>query len=294
MKRTAPCVFYLLFIIGMLSLGAGGCGDEASYRAHSEDDHDSQHHGDDQDMVHQGEGQNEGEDNNLNDGEGCPEGAVPGFPCYDCSDPTSPVQVELTTDGSCNLICPEGATPWRCEDSPSEEVCAGEATLCANRCGSELMFQAECDGGGRWACPEGMVDVESCPEDTCWGSPEACDNAPLFGTWAEEARLRCDGTEVQVEDPIVELIFESDGQFKLTFLSGFEETFIHYWGSYRLNQGQVQLWIDNGNYIPEPFDGEGTLEFIHENQIVVRDVWWGQPQQDGAVEQTCGYILQRE
>lgn len=75
--------------------------------------------------------------------------------------------------------CEEGQ--WQCPDDafdeascePVDEECRTVKPTCLAYCESPDERDAECVGG-EWTCPGDSVEVNSCPDDTCWGTRPDC------------------------------------------------------------------------------------------------------------------------
>ena len=101
---------------------------------------------------------------------------------------------------------------------------------------------------------------------------------PLVNTWREDAQFECDGgAEVNPEDAASEIIFLPNGEFSVTWHPF--EVYKDYWGTYiyDLEAGTLEMTIDNGNYIPEDFDGSGTFTVDDEGRIELHNIWLGMP-----------------
>ena len=112
---------------------------------------------------------------------------------------------------------------------------------------------------------------------------------PLVGTWKEEAQFACSiGEEAVPEERIGELRFRADGRFSVTWTPF--EVYKDYWGTYAydLAQGDLDLVVTGGNYIPDDVDGSGLFSFDEQERLILRDMWLGSPR-DGTGSANCGH-----
>ncbi|MFC2172281.1 hypothetical protein ACFLU6_06575 [Acidobacteriota bacterium] len=121
----------------------------------------------------------------------------------------------------------------------------------------------------------------------------ACDetimiDSPLVGTWREVGQYRCgSGEEIVPLDPILELVFEDDGTFSVTWLPF--EYYKDYWGNFSLNpdQSTLNLSISYGNFVPGDFDGVGFYSIDTQGNLILNDLWLGKKEQN--LETHCGH-----
>lgn len=112
---------------------------------------------------------------------------------------------------------------------------------------------------------------------------------PLVGVWTEAAQLDCtSGAQVAPEIPVQELVFAANGTFAVTWRPF--ESYVDYWGVYVLDRetGSIDLIIDNGNFIPDDFDGTGSFALEPGGQLVLTDLWLGTPGNE-RTSPNCGH-----
>jgi len=121
---------------------------------------------------------------------------------------------------------------------------------------------------------------------------------PLVGVWVEKMQITCDTYASVPSDPefgmsIRELIFDADGTYSVTWRP-FEQ-YLDYLGTYDVwsQGGSMSLNITRGNYIPKDFDGEGSISFNEEGNLVMVDIWLGNPVGKNVPVQ-CGYVFARQ
>lgn len=101
---------------------------------------------------------------------------------------------------------------------------------------------------------------------------------PFVGVWREVAQLTCDtGAEVEPDAPIRELIFNADGTFAATWTPF--EVYVDFWGRYTFDaaEGTIELEVEDGNAVPPDIDGSGRYAFDEMGNLVLTDLWLGQP-----------------
>jgi hypothetical protein len=106
-------------------------------------------------------------------------------------------------------------------------------------------------------------------------TPEA---NPLVGVWREEAQFACGSDEEIVpEQRIGGLVFGADESFSVTWYPF--EVHYDYWGTYAfdLNQGTLELTVEEGPYVPEDLDGSGSWAIDEQGHLVLQDMWLGSP-----------------
>lgn len=87
---------------------------------------------------------------------------------------------------------------------------------------------------------------------------------PLVGYWRQSGWKFCTPvarlTAEQMDPPIDELWFRSDGTFTVTWVPF--ERYKDYWGHYTYDEstGALELAIEHGNYVPRDFVGKGTAK----------------------------------
>jgi hypothetical protein len=117
-------------------------------------------------------------------------------------------------------------------------------------------------------------------------------SAAEHGRWEEVAQLGSDGTsESRPAKPIRELPLHAQG-FSVTWKPF--ETYKDYWGTYVLNadDGTIQMVVAAGNYVPEDFDGTGSLVLDEAGDLVLRGVWLGSPR-DAPSSRRAGHRFRR-
>lgn len=84
----------------------------------------------------------------------------------------------------------------------------------------------------------------------------------------------------------IELIFTTDGHFSVTW-NPFE-TYYDYWGSYEYDNktGALVLVVESGHYIPKELDLNGTVKTNQNNELVLLDMYLGEPNSSANVNQT--------
>ena len=119
---------------------------------------------------------------------------------------------------------------------------------------------------------------------------------PFVGVWREgSAQLDCDtGGELPlVVRRIQELEFRGDNTFSVTWTPF--GTYRDYWGTYTydLEQGTLDLTVDEGNYVPDDVDGSGTFSFDEQGLLTLSGIWLGISQHDELANTTdavnCGH-----
>jgi hypothetical protein len=116
---------------------------------------------------------------------------------------------------------------------------------------------------------------------------------PLIGFWREKSQLTCDTfSEVAPEEPIREFQFKADGKFYVTWMPF--EIYHDYWGTYSfdINSGILDLVMENGNYKPEDFSGNGKFSISEKGELILENIWLGSPY-ESEVEANCGHIFVR-
>ena len=112
---------------------------------------------------------------------------------------------------------------------------------------------------------------------------------PLIGTWREDKQLAC-GSELLVNpDPLIgELLFRADGTFSVTWHPF--EIYRDYFGKYQydMQNGSLELTIENGNYIPGDVDASGSFYIDGDNRLILKDLWLGSSRDSSSPAQ-CGH-----
>ena len=101
---------------------------------------------------------------------------------------------------------------------------------------------------------------------------------PLVGTWREEAQFACETREEIVPDELIgELRFRADGTFGVTWAPF--EVYVDYWGAYTYDsaEGNLDLVITGGNYVPDDMDGTGSFSIDEDGRLILDDIWLGSP-----------------
>jgi hypothetical protein len=98
------------------------------------------------------------------------------------------------------------------------------------------------------------------------------DEAVLTGLRSQRAVELCN-----VASPVRELQFTENGFFTVTFMPF--ETYKDYWGRYRFDPetGKLSLTVEDGNHTPEGLDLEGKARFDPAGNLVLEDIFLGQP-----------------
>ncbi|RYE70380.1 MAG: hypothetical protein EOP17_00955 [Rhizobiaceae bacterium] len=111
-------------------------------------------------------------------------------------------------------------------------------------------------------------------------------DAPLSGTWRQASSSCAGGT------PVRELIFRAEGRFYLTWTPF--ESYRDYWGRYSLDPetGAFSAEIEGGNRRPANLDLAGAASLEGDN-LVLDDVWLGDPTRMSAEAQRCAYRFVR-
>lgn len=122
---------------------------------------------------------------------------------------------------------------------------------------------------------------------------------PLVGLWRQLSRSGCVAfNEITAVQPINELEFRADGTFSVTWTPF--ETYRDYWGSYQtdLARRSLLLKIDQGNYVPANFRGEGSFRLKDKSTIELEGIYLGDPRNyktapDTKINKNCRYIFTR-
>lgn len=127
--------------------------------------------------------------------------------------------------------------------------------------GTEFRIVADVEGGRRLVTLPVQVYV-----------PNA---SAIVGTWTEVAQLECgSGADVAPEATMQELVFSDTGEFSATW-DPFE-TYRDYWGRYDIdNDGNLQLVVEGGNYVPGDMDVAGRVEIDSDGSLVLSELWLG-------------------
>jgi hypothetical protein len=116
---------------------------------------------------------------------------------------------------------------------------------------------------------------------------------PLIGYWQEESELTCNSSQAVIpKEPIAELVFKADNSFSVTWTPF--EIYRDYWGKYTFDKdkGIIHFVIEDGNYIPGDFTGDGQFSIDSQGKLVLRDVWFGSPHSQ-TLSANCGHIFTR-
>lgn len=112
---------------------------------------------------------------------------------------------------------------------------------------------------------------------------------PLIGTWREDTQLACGSELLVTPDQLIgELIFRADGTFSVTWHPF--EVYTDYNGKYQsdLQNGSLEMTIENGNYIPGDVDPSGSFYIDWDNRLILKDLWLGSWQGSSNPAQ-CGH-----
>ena len=115
---------------------------------------------------------------------------------------------------------------------------------------------------------------------------------PLLGRWHEIAWVNCaTGQEVSPDDPIRELVFQSDGTVTVTWHP--IETYVDYRGTYESSEsGAMKIVITWSAYAPGDFDGDGTYQIDDGGNLLLADMWLGSPKQTQGLN-GCGHRFEK-
>ena len=122
---------------------------------------------------------------------------------------------------------------------------------------------------------------------------------PLVGLWRQQTRSGCvAGSELAVVEPINELEFRADGVFSVTWTPF--ETYRDYWGSYQIDLAKrsLQLKIDQGNYVPANFRGQGSYKLKDKSTLELDGIYLGDQRNyktppNTKINRNCRYIFTR-
>lgn len=122
---------------------------------------------------------------------------------------------------------------------------------------------------------------------------------PLVGFWRQQTRSGCvAGSALAVLEPINELEFRADGVFSVTWTPF--ETYRDYWGSYLVNLAKrsLQLKIDQGNYVPANFRGQGSYKLKDKSTLELDGIYLGDQRNyktppNTKINRNCRYIFTR-
>ena len=112
---------------------------------------------------------------------------------------------------------------------------------------------------------------------------------PLIGTWQEDKWLACSSELLVTPDQLIrELIFRADGTFSVTWQPF--EIYTDYFGKYQydMQNGSLELTIENGNYIPSDVDTSGSFYIDGDNRLILKDLWLGSSRDSSSPAQ-CGH-----
>jgi hypothetical protein len=59
-----------------------------------------------------------------------------------------------------------------------------------------------------------------------------------------------------------------------------------------LSEGKLELVMEDGNYLPEDFSGNGQFSISDEEGLILKNIWLGKPY-DSEKEANCGHIFIR-
>ena len=115
---------------------------------------------------------------------------------------------------------------------------------------------------------------------------------PLLGRWREIAWVNCaTGQEASPDDPIRELVFQSDGTVTVTWRP--IETYVDYKGTYQLSEsGAIKIVITWSAYAPGDFEGDGTYQIDDGGNLLLADMWLGSPKQTRGLN-GCGHRFEK-
>jgi hypothetical protein len=145
---------------------------------------------------------------------GCGDGTESDGDSFDlCRDSQPTCHANCEGTETLEPTCSDGQ--WQCPgatvdpDGPEceEEGCGDEPAnlMCAPGCGGDVFIGPECTDG-EWRCPENSVNVDDCPDDTCWGLPRQC----RVGCVDEEfAQPSCKGGTWECEDAVEPSVCEN-------------------------------------------------------------------------------------
>jgi len=70
--------------------------------------------------------------------------------------------------------------------------CPTAPITCVQGCGSDYLASPTCSAG-TWSCPDGFIDISTCPPGTCFGAPLPCEICGPDG-WACQPEETCAGS----------------------------------------------------------------------------------------------------
>jgi hypothetical protein len=113
-----------------------------------------------------------------------------------------------------------------------------------------------------------------------------------LGRWREIAWVNCaTGQEASPDDPIRELVFQSDGTVTVTWRP--IETYVDYKGTYQLSEsGAIKIVITWSAYAPGDFEGDGTYQIDDGGNLLLADMWLGSPKQTQGLN-GCGHRFEK-
>lgn len=122
---------------------------------------------------------------------------------------------------------------------------------------------------------------------------------PLVGLWKQLGSAHCQGKEqISPFRPINELEFRVSNWFSVTWQPF--ETYRDYWGKYAAKNasGAISLQIEQGNWIPADFHGNGKYKIKPDGTLELRGIYLGDRGPSGHGKQTsspreCRYIFTR-
>jgi hypothetical protein len=101
--------------------------------------------------------------------------------------------------------------------------------------------------------------------------------------------LACGSELLVTPDQLIrELIFRADGTFSVTWQPF--EIYTDYFGKYvyDMQNGSLELTIENGNYIPSDVDTSGSFYIHGDNRLILKDLWLGSSRDSSSPAQ-CGH-----
>jgi hypothetical protein len=120
-----------------------------------------------------------------------------------------------------------------------------------------------------------------------------CGTAPDPSDLGCAASAACPSTEVAADSPIMELLFDADGSFSVTWMPF--EVYVDYWGTYTYDRstGTVLLHVEGGNYVPPDVQvGPGKFS-VAGGSLHLEGIWLGSSRDVAPVTGRCGQTFQR-
>lgn len=110
---------------------------------------------------------------------------------------------------------------------------------------------------------------------------------PILGFWSESTRTACDGTEFLPGNPVGELLFLDNAEFRVTWTPF--EAYVDYWGvfSHAPDSGALVLTLQGGNVTPTDLDPVG-MATIADGALVLTDMFLGTAPGDNPML-ACGH-----